>query len=375
MKTIIIGGGIAGLCVAYHLSKKTGIDVTLFESETIGQATSNKAAGMITPASEVHLGDDQLMAAFAAARDLYDDFVGEITGNKPESLDYHKNGSLLCALDSDGKNELERLTRFQVSMGFEIETLTPARLREIEPALTHRIVGAALAHNEAHIETISLLEQLRHYLIHHKVDLREKTAIKNIMSSNDHVTGVELLDGTTFEADVVILASGLAKAPACDLLTPLPLRPVKGQALSLQGPPGLLSRPVRVSHRYPVYLVPRASGEIVVGATSEDLNDDNVTAGGVMDLLTAVWRVLPQAYDFPIKKTWAGLRPATPDNRPILGRASGCKNLYLMLGLYRHGILASPYLAEQLTKLILNEATNLSWPNFSQDRFTVLTAA
>ncbi len=375
MKAIIIGGGIAGLCVAYHLSKRPDVELTLFEAETIGHATSNKAAGMITPASEVHLGEDHLMTAFASARDIYDSFVDDLTGNKPASLDYHKSGSLLCAIDADGKSELERLTKFQISMGFAIETLSPSRLREIEPALTHRIVGAALAQGEAHIETIGLLERLRDYLSQHNIQLREKTAINKIISTNERVTGVQLVDGTRCEADVVILASGLAKAPACDFLSPLPLRPVKGQALSLQGPPGLLMRPVRVSHRYPVYLVPRASGEIVVGATSEELNDENVTAGGLMDLLTAVWRVLPQAYDFPIKKTWAGLRPATPDNRPILGRASGSKNLYLMLGLYRHGILASPYLADQLTKLILNEETKISWPNFSLERFAVLSAA
>jgi glycine oxidase len=371
VKVLIIGGGVAGLTLAYHL-KRERHDVVILEAGTCGHATSNKAAGMITPASEVHLGEEALLRTFARARDTYAAFVDGLTLGQPERIDFHQNGSLLCALDADGAHELSRLIGFQKSCGLDVSELTATQLLELEPNLTHRVVLSALAANEAHVDTLKFLDVLHSRVSELGVAVHEKTRVTELIHSGDKISGVRINGGAVVNADAVVMATGMSQLikglPQKNLL---PLRPVKGQALAVSGPSGLLKRPLRVYHRYPIYLVPRSTGEIVVGATCEELSDESVTAGGLMDLIYSAWRVLPQIYDYPVQRTWAGLRPATPDNKPILGRI-GTSNLFTLLGLYRHGIMASPYLAGELAKLISDKATELAWEEFSPHRFEAL---
>ncbi|MYW48146.1 FAD-dependent oxidoreductase, partial [Streptomyces sp. SID161] len=155
-------------------------------------------------------------------------------------------------------------------------------------------------------------------------------------------------DGGALRAGQVVLAAGslsgrLAGVP--EALVP-PVRPVKGQVLRLTVPrryAPFLSRTVRAvvrgSH---VYLVPRENGELVVGATSEELGwDTTVTAGGVYELLRDAHELVPGITELPLTETRAGLRPGSPDNAPLLG-PSGLDGLLLATGHYRNGVLLTP---------------------------------
>ncbi|MYS77652.1 FAD-dependent oxidoreductase, partial [Streptomyces sp. SID5926] len=164
----------------------------------------------------------------------------------------------------------------------------------------------------------------------------------------DRATGVVTADGTALEAGQVVLAGGslsgrLAGVPEAVLP---PVRPVKGQVLRLTMPrtPGpLLNRTVRAVVRgNHVYLVPRESGELVVGATSEELGwDTTVTAGGVYELLRDAHELVPGITELPLTETRAGLRPGSPDNAPLLG-PTALDGLLLATGHYRNGVLLTP---------------------------------
>lgn len=369
-KNIIIGGGIAGLCTAFHL-KQAGEDVILIEAGMIGNKASSKAAGMITPASEIHLGEETLMRCFAKSCSYYDEFVKKLTAGKPELVDFHRNGSLLTAIDQDGKQELIRLSEFQKNMGLKLEELSATQARELEPFLTHKTVQALYAPHEAHIDNIKLIQVLKQYLLENGVEILENKNVSHVNFAGAQIKSVTIGDKEDFEisGDRFILTTGLDTLEDLNKIHQLPLRGVKGQTVTIQTAPGTITRPIRIYHRYPIYLVPRADGRIVIGATSEEKSDDTLMAGNIMDLIYAAWQALPLVYESQILETKVGLRPATPDNKPVFG-FSKLKNLFLFTGLYRHGILLSPFLAKELVGLMLEKNTDNRWQEFSIERFS-----
>jgi glycine oxidase len=172
-------------------------------------------------------------------------------------------------------------------------------------------------------------------------------------------------DGTALTAGQVVLAAGSAGgrlAGVPDAVLP-PVRPVKGQVVRLTVPKRhapFLSRTVRAVVRgSQVYLVPRENGELVLGATSEELGwDTTVTAGGVYELLRDAHELVPGITELPLTETRAGLRPGSPDNAPLLG-PTGVDGLLLATGHYRNGVLLTPVtgdvMADVLTTGVLPE--------------------
>jgi len=175
-------------------------------------------------------------------------------------------------------------------------------------------------------------------------------------------------------ADVVVLAAGAASAELAGLPagTAPPVRPVKGQILRLRrtASTGLLSRSVRgMVHGSPVYLVPREHGELVIGATEEDMGaDTSVTAGGVWQLLRDAQALVPSITELTFAEVVAGLRPGTPDNAPVLG-PSALPGLVLATGHHRSGVLLAPVTADVLADyLVSGQLAEIAAP-FSVSRF------
>jgi glycine oxidase len=193
----------------------------------------------------------------------------------------------------------------------------------------------------------------------------------------DRATGVELDDGSTVAAGQTVLATG-SSASRTEGLPPEvvpPVRPVKGQVLRLRVPPSdygpFLSRTVRAVVRGGhVYLVPRANGELVIGATSEEMGwDTTVTAGGVYELLRDAHELVPGLTELPLTETCAGLRPASPDNAPLLG-PTALPGLHLATGHYRNGVLLTPVTGDVMGELLeTGELPEQARP-FTPARFT-----
>ncbi|WP_344886714.1 FAD-dependent oxidoreductase, partial [Nonomuraea antimicrobica] len=169
------------------------------------------------------------------------------------------------------------------------------------------------------------------------------------------VTGVRLdgPGGETLEAERVVLAAGAWSAE----LAEVPVRPVKGQIMRLRSPHPLLTRCVRGTvHGSSVYLVPRGDGELVVGATQEELGfDTRVTAGGLYELLRDARELVPGVTELEIGDVVAGLRPGTPDNLPLIG-PSGTPGLTYATGHHRGGVLLAPL----TTAILLGEESELA---------------
>jgi glycine oxidase len=207
-------------------------------------------------------------------------------------------------------------------------------------------------------------------------------AATQILTAGGRAGGAALADGRRLRAGSVVLAAGWQSA----LVGGLPegsaprVRPVKGQILRLRPTPatlragipgGLVTRTVRgIVHGFTVYLVPRASGELVIGATQEELGSDTrVTAGGVWELLRDARTLVPGITEFELAEAVAGLRPGTPDNAPILGPAQ-LPGLVLATGHFRSGVLLAPVTADIIADYLASQRISEGMVPFSAQRFS-----
>jgi glycine oxidase len=198
-----------------------------------------------------------------------------------------------------------------------------------------------------------------------------------ILSASGRAAGARLGDGTRILARWVVLAAGWNSGSIEGLPAGAapPLRPVKGQILRLRSasgcPPGLLARSVRgIVRGSSVYLVPRLSGELVIGATQEELGaDTRVTAGGIWELLRDARTIVPGITELELAEAVAGLRPGTPDNAPILGPAR-LPGLVLATGHFRSGVLLTPVTADIIADYLASERISEGMVPFSAERFS-----
>ncbi|MEU3829526.1 glycine oxidase ThiO [Streptomyces sp. NPDC029080] len=342
---LVIGGGIIGLVTAWRAAQR-GLAVTVADPEPGGGA-AQVAAGMLAAVTELHYGEETLLALNLESARRYPAFAAELTDLTGHDLGYRRCGTLAVALDSDDRAGLRELHALQQRSGLESEWLSGRECRRLEPMLAPGVRGGLRVDGDHQIDPRRLAAALvaaceRAGVVFHRV----RAARLDV--AGDRAVGASTEDGGALRAEQVVLAAGslsgrLAGVP--EALVP-PVRPVKGQVLRLTVPrryAPFLSRTVRAvvrgSH---VYLVPRENGELVVGATSEELGwDTTVTAGGVYELLRDAHELVPGITELPLTETRAGLRPGSPDNAPLLG-PSGLDGLLLATGHYRNGVLLTP---------------------------------
>ncbi|MCC5478234.1 glycine oxidase ThiO [Streptomyces barringtoniae] len=352
---LVIGGGIIGLVTAWRAAQR-GLATAVVDPEPGGGA-ARVAAGMLAAVTELHYGEEQLLALNLESARRYPDFAAELTELTGHDLGYRRCGTLQVALDADDRAHLRELHALQRRCGLESEWLSGRECRRLEPMLAPGVRGGLRVDGDHQIDPRRLAAALvaaceRAGVVFHRAWADRLDAVR------DRAAGVTLADGTGLRAEQVVLAAGsmsgrLAGVP--EALLP-PVRPVKGQVLRLTVPrryAPFLSRTVRAIVRGGhVYLVPRENGELVVGATSEELGwDTTVTAGGVYELLRDAHELVPGITELPLTETRAGLRPGSPDNAPLLG-PSGLDGLVLATGHYRNGVLLTPVTGDAMAEVL-----------------------
>ncbi|PWI43402.1 glycine oxidase ThiO [Streptomyces sp. ICBB 8177] len=342
---VVVGGGIIGLVTAWRAAQQ-GLSTAVADPDPGGGA-ARVAAGMLAAVTELQYGEQTLLELNLASARRYPSFAEELTEATGLGLGYRPCGTLAVALDSDDRAELRELHTFQRSLGLEAQWLTGRECRRLEPMLAPGVRGGLRVDGDHQIDPRRLACALLKAAERAGVAfLREP--VERITVARDRAEGVVLRDGAAPAAGRVVLAAGSLSGRIAGLpprVVP-PVRPVKGQVLRLRIPPAyapFLSRTVRAVVRGGhVYLVPRENGELVVGATSEELGwDTTVTAGGVYELLRDAHELVPGITELPLVETLAGLRPGSPDNAPLLGPTE-LPGLLLATGHHRNGVLLTP---------------------------------
>jgi len=365
-EVVVVGGGIAGLAVAYELAQR-GREVCVLDRDDLAGVATRAAAGMLAPTSEADLTDRAMVDLELDSLARYPVFVAGLESLTGESCGYRTEGTLWVALDRDQAGELERLASMQRAKGLPAQGLTPEEVLSREPHLSGRIVAGLLAPDDHQVDPRALSRALAAALTR----LGGRVAVGCRATRVEHVAGrVRAVTGLTgrapFEirAELVVLAAGVWSEEVAAPTPALGLRPVKGQLVRLAGPE-LVRHVVRSPD---VYLVPRRGGELLVGATMEEQGLDAMpTAGAVLHLLREAWRLLPAVYDLALTEVSVGFRPAVRDHRPVIG-ATSTQGLYVATGHFRNGVLLAPATAHYLAEWIVSGAAPAALAPFAVDR-------
>jgi glycine oxidase len=347
---VVVGGGVIGLGIAWRAAR-AGMTVTVVD-DAPGRGASWAAAGMLAPVTELHYGEDELLALNLASAARWPGFAAQVEEASGQPVGYRPGGTLAVARDADDNAALEDLYRFQVRCGLDVQRLRSRECRQLEPGLHPGIRGGVLAAGDHQVDNRALVRALLVACERAGVRLVQGR-VAELATQGDRVTGVVLDNGETLSAGTVVLAAGCWSGGLGGLAAEAlpPVRPVKGQLLYLRGPADqpLCSGNVRGLE---VYVVPRGDGRVVVGATVEEQGfDTRVTAGAVHDLLRAAMELLPDVAELELVETVVGLRPGSPDNAPMLGPA-GPEGLVVATGHYRNGILLTPVTADAVAELL-----------------------
>jgi glycine oxidase len=369
---LVVGGGVIGLGLAWRAAQ-AGMAVTVVDPSP-GRGASWAAAGMLAPVTEVHYGEQALLRLNLAAADRWPGFAAELEEAAGRQVGYRRCGTLSVARDTDDNAALEDLYRFQLRCGLQVERLRSRDCRRLEPGLAPSVRGGVLAPADHQVDNRALAGALLAACERAGVRLLADRAT-GLRLDGERVTGVTVAGGGSPAAATVVLAAGCWSRELGGLAAELlpPVRPVKGQLLHLRGPADdpLCRRNVRGLE---VYVVPRADGRVVVGATVEEQGfDTRVTAGAVHDLLRAALELLPDVAELELVETVAGLRPGSPDNAPLLGPA-GVDGLVVATGHYRNGILLAPVTADAVAELLATGRVPAAIAPFSPARLRAGTA-
>ncbi len=371
----IIGAGVIGLGIAWRLAMR-GVPVAVFDKGACGAGASHAAAGMLAACAEAEPGEEALVTLGRASQARWPAFAAELKQASGVDVGLRPEGTLVVALTSDDQARLNHQLVFQQKLGLPLQWITAAETRRREPHLAGKLAGAVFSPEDTQVDNRKLAAALRIAAEAAGARISEHQAVKTISNDAGRIDGIVLADGRKIAADVVVLAAG-AWSRSIDGLAPElrpPVRPIKGQMLALRMDPTapLLTHVVWAPG---AYLVPRLDGRLLVGATVEEKGyDTSLTAGGILTLLEAAWRVVPAVEELPIDEMWVGHRPGSRDDAPILGTGL-IDGLIYATGHHRNGILLTPITADAIAELVLDGAADPAIRPFSIERFGSLRAA
>jgi glycine oxidase len=374
----IIGGGVIGLAIGWRAAQR-GLTVVIADPEP-GQGATHAAAGMLTPIAEAAYAERQIFALGQESLRRYPGFAADLQRSTGLSVGFRQSGTLQVAYDSDDLAILAETRQLQESFGVHLQQLSARECRDAEPMLDPAVRGGLLAADDGSVDPRLLATALLQAAEGAGARL-VRLPVTEVVCTAGRASGVRLTDGCVTAARWIVLAAGWQSAGMPGLppgIAP-PVRPVKGQIIRLRTsaamtgaglPPGLLRRTVRGTVRGSgVYLVPRESGELVVGATQEELGPNTaVTAGGLWELLRDARTLVPGITELEFVDAVAGLRPGTPDNAPIIGLTE-LPGLVLATGHFRAGVLLAPVTADTVADLLRTGVPDPSWRAFATDRY------
>ena len=341
---LIIGGGLIGLSIAYEFAKNN-FKVTIL-SKNRGESAGFVAAGMLATHAEGL--EDELLKFGQESQILIPEWIKNI--EKDSEIDC---GLKECGIIVPFKN-IEDLKKFPThKYGIYLnQTDLKKEIRGINPIWKHGLIFK----QDGQIDNRRrLMRALERACSVHGVNFQEGSEVKNLRIEDNKIIGAKVFNATgelkVINCEKAILCSG---AWSKKVLNEIPIFPVKGQMLSIQGPVNFLKR---VLFGPNTYLVPRDDGLIIVGATVEKYAefDQGNTPEGINQLQLGIQSLLPEAINWPQMEHWWGFRPCTPDFKPIIGK-SDVENLFFATGHYRNGVLFSAITSDIIFKLINNKS-------------------
>ncbi len=361
----VIGGGIIGCATAYELAKR-GCRVTLLERGAPGGEASSAAAGLLAPLGDAPEPGPFHRLALESWR-LYPGVAAELRDLTGVDVEHMTAGTLYPLGHARELDEARARCGWPLAREFGVEVVEGSELRSLEPALSKDLSAALLVRGDHWINNQRLVTAYALAAAASGVTLRTGAEVSRILVARGRATGV-LVGSEPLRTDAVLLAAGAwSGALAASIGLTLPVGPVRGQMLAVSHVPPVIRRAI---HGDAVYLVPRPSGELLIGATVEHTGFVRaVTPDGLGGLIAAAVALVPEIGGCPITRSWCGFRPWAADGLPVLGPWPGVAGLFAATGHFRNGILLAPVTAALLTRCIVDGETPSSLTPFLPDRF------
>jgi glycine oxidase len=360
MRVLVVGGGIIGCAAAYELAK-AGCEVALFERATPGAEASSAAAGLLAALGESP--DTNFAQVALASWRLYPGVVRELQERTGIDVEYVTRGTMYPMAAALTRRDAEART---ANKEFGVEVLEGADVQALEPALSPKIHHAVFVKGDHWLNNQKLVLAYAQAAAAAGVTVRTGCNVSRFVVEDGRARGL-VSEGERFDGDAVLLAAGAWSGELMGAFgSPLRIEPRRGQMIALAHVPAVVTYCVHGE----VYVVPRPSGEVLIGSTVERAGFQRaVTADGIAGLLRAAIELVPALRDLPIARTWCGFRPWAPDSLPVLGPWPGVDGLFVATGHFRNGILLAPITAQVMTDWITSGAPSIPVSDFLPDRF------
>jgi glycine oxidase len=373
---LIIGGGVIGLTTALRLAEQ-GTSVTVVDRKQIGQEASWAGAGMLPPGNPATAATPEARLR-SYSHTLWEDLSARLL--EQTGID---NGFRICGavelFDSDNPQSLESQTaawdteciRYQILERHDTASEQSPRIEQLVPGLADTFSRAVLlpdfaqARNPRHLKALAAACRMSGVeIVEHADDLQLTVGESGIAYASTA--------DRRFNCERICVTAGSWSGRLLESVgIPLPVKPVRGQIAQLQVPQLPFKCVIELGRRY---LVPRPDGLILIGSTEDHVGfAKQNTTEGVNSLLSFAASLVPELADAEVVRTWAGLRPGSPDELPFLGRLPGTENLFVGAGHFRSGLQMSPGTGQILADLLLDKPPAISLDGLGYDRISDIT--
>jgi glycine oxidase len=359
----VVGAGVVGAAIACELAAR-GASVILLDSRGAGRGATQASAGMLVPYIEGFGRPILAMAARSLA--MYHEFIERVSRDSGIGVGYQRTGSLQVTSEDESPEELHASAKSAKEAGIRCTLLDADETRHLEPQLTPDVSAGLLIPDHGFVVAGDLCRALLAASIRYGTRVRTPERVLRL-APHDGELEIQLEHGRVTALQIVLAAgswSGQIEIPG---VPALPVRPVRGQLLQLasDGPPL-----ARITWGSRCYLVPSGAGSVLAGATLEEAGfDERVTVAGVRKLLDAATNLVPHLCQDTFAGARVGLRPATPDELPFMGRSHKLPGLVYATGHFRHGVLLAPLTGRVVADLVLENREDEVLRTTSPQRF------
>ena len=360
---IIVGGGVIGLSIAVELAGQ-GVAVAIVEQGDFGREASWAGAGILPPGN-LQAARTPEARLRGLSHSLWPDWAETLEAESGMETGYSRCGGLEVRLGAASDELVEEIRDWR-SEEVRVQELSAEDAREIEPRLAPEIGAVYHLPDLGQVRNPRLLKALLAVCAERGVRLLPGTPVIGFEERDGRITALRTQNGSMTAGRFCVAAGPWSRTVLDSLGVPLSVHPVRGQIVLLSQLPRLFTRVLQIGPRY---MVPRADGRVLIGATEEHVGFLKAnTASAVGELLAFGTSLIPELSAASFERAWSGLRPGSADGLPYLGQVSGHENLFIAAGHFRSGLQMSPGTARLMRQTLLDEETDIELEPFSCER-------